>query len=111
MKQNIDKSKLPKPVAENKKIPGYHYCEKCGSKFKEDRHKKKHVEQLCPYLTEIEKIKCPFDNCEKLFKNEKSFKDHLSAKHGSNPRFQCQKCGTKFNYQKSLSRHVKNNNC
>ena len=111
VKQNVDKSKLPKPVPENKKIPGYHYCEKCGSKFKEERHKKKHVEQLCPYLTEIEKIKCPFDNCDKLFKNEKSFKDHLSAKHGSNPRFQCQKCGMTFSYQKSFSRHVKNSTC
>ena len=111
MKQNIDESKLPKPVAENKKIPGYHYCEKCGSKFKEERHRKKHVEQLCPYLTEIEKIKCPFDNCDKLFKNEKSFKDHLSAKHGSNPRFECHKCGMTFSYQKSFSRHVKNSTC
>ena len=111
VKQNVNHAKLTKPVPEAKRNDKYYYCDKCAANFKERRHRKEHCETLCPYLTEVKQIKCPFEKCGRLFKLAKTFKDHLSAKHGSRSRYQCQKCGEQFSYQKSYSRHLKQNTC
>ena len=104
----VDTSKLPPPIPEGKQDPNFFYCTMCDKKFKQKRHQKIHIEEYCSYLTEKVKIQCPHGECGSLFTHVKNFRDHLSSKHGAEQQHQCIKCGRKFNYQKSYSRHITN---
>ena len=58
--------------------------------------------RLCEYLENPEIIKCKV--CEKLFRHEKSYKDHLDS-HDGIRRFKCQKCSEKFLHESQLIKH------
>ena len=102
----VDTSKLPPPVPKGQQDPNFFYCTMCDKRFKQRRHQQEHIKEYCSYLTEKVKIQCPHGECGNLFTHVKNFRDHLSSKHGAKEQHQCMKCGKKFNYQKSLSRHI-----
>ena len=77
----------------------------CNKRFKQKRHQKMNIEELCDYLMEKVKIQCPHG---KLFTHVKNFHDHLSSKHEAEEQHQCYKCSKKFNYQNSYSQHIAN---
>ena len=104
----VDISKLPPPVPEGKQDPNFFYCTMCDKKFRQKRHQKTHIEEYCKYLTEVVKIQCPHGECGHLFTHVRNFRDHLSSKHGAEKQYQCMKCGMKFDYQKTYSRHIVN---
>ena len=104
----IDALKLCPPVPEGEQDPNFFYCTMCDKRFRQRRHQQEHIKEYCSYLTEKVKIQCPHGECGHLFAHVKNFRDHLSSKHGAEEQHQCMKCGKKFNYQKSLSRHILN---
>ena len=104
----VDISKLPPLVPEGKQDPNFFYCTMCDKRFKQRRHQQEHTKEYCSYLMEKVKIQCPHGEYSKLFTHVKNFRDHLSSKHGAEEKHQCMKCGKKFNYQKSYSRHITN---
>ena len=75
----VDTSKLPPPIPEGEQDPDYHYYTMCNKKFTHERHLQAHITELCDYLTEKTKIKCP--HCDKTFSHAKNFRNHLSSKH------------------------------
>ena len=104
--QNIDTSKEPPPIPRNQRHLHLHYCNRCSFSTKYRAHLEKHNKRLCPFLTVVERIKCPEENCGKLFKNENSYKDH-SYQHKGICNYQCHKCGQAFILQNQLARHKK----
>ena len=102
--QNKDTTKVLPPIAAADRDPTHFYCELCPASYKEYRHLSQHQESLCPFVSEILVIQCPY--CTGTFKLVKTFRDHMSSKHGIDPRFKCEKCGAKYNYQKSFCRHI-----
>ena len=102
--QNKDTTKVLPPIAAADRDPTHFYCELCPASYKEYRHLSQHQESLYPFVSEILVIQCPY--CTGRFKLVKTFRDHMSSKHGIDPRFKCEKCGAKFNYQKSFCCHI-----
>ena len=104
--QNKDTTKVLAPIAAGQRDATHFYCELCPASYKEYRHLSQHQESLCPFVSEILVIQCPY--CTGTFKLVKTFRDHMLSKHGIDPRFKCEKCGAKYNYQKSFCRYMYN---
>ena len=102
--QTVDKQNVGTPIVGDDQLPGYYYCERCPKKFKDKDYFRKHLTRLCPALDNPEMIKCK--HCEKMFRHEKSYKEHLFV-HDGIKRFNCRLCGEHFSYQAKLDRHKK----
>ena len=102
--QHIDTSKIAPAVPLAEQLVGYEYCTMCSSKFKGKRYLKIHMTCLCPFLTIVERVQCRL--CGKIYIQDKTYRDHLT-KHTKVARYQCPRCGKKFEHQNSRFRHSK----
>ena len=92
------------PVPAVQQLDNRYYCDKCKNSFKDLKYFRRHMKRLCPYLTNPEMLKCP--HCEKLFRHENRYLDHLST-HDGKLRRQCKQCGERFAMETQLTRHRK----
>ena len=97
---NMQEIRVPVPVTQQD--DGYFHCDKCNKKFTSKNYFRLHMRRLCEYLEHPEVIKCKV--CGKLFRHEKSYKDHLGS-HDGIRRFKCRKCGEKFLRESQLIKH------
>ncbi|MCG8623766.1 MAG: hypothetical protein MJE68_17460, partial [Proteobacteria bacterium] len=92
------------PVPFDLQLPGFFYCDKCPSYFKDKNYFRRHMTRLCKKLTNKKMLKCLY--CGKLFGHENRYKDHLS-RHDGKKRNKCLQCGETFAMQTQLTRHKK----
>ena len=104
IQQHIDTSNIDGPVPLPEQLVGYKYCTLCSKKFKDKRYLKIHMAHLCPFLTIIERVKCRL--CGKIYQQDKTYRDHLT-KHTKVLRYECPRCGKKFEHKNSRFRHDK----
>ena len=104
IQQHIDTSNIDRPVPLPEQLVGYEYCTLCSKKFKDKHYLKIHMARLCPFLTIVERVKCHL--CGKIYQQDKTYHDHLT-KHTKVLRYECPRCGKKFEHQNSRFRHDK----
>ena len=92
------------PVPPVQQLDNRYYCDKCNNSFKDLKYFRRHMKRLCPHLTNPEMLKCPY--CEKLYRHENRYLDHLST-HDGKLRRQCRQCGQRFAMENQLTRHRK----
>ena len=76
-------------------------CHKCQ---KEVYHIKEHS-KYCASLNKKRIFECQM--CTKNFKESRYLREHIKCKHMQIERFECENCGSKYNYRASLMNHRK----
>ena len=92
------------PVPVQHQMGDRYYCDKCHKTFKDLNYFRRHMTRLCEKLTNREMLKCKY--CDKLFKHENRYLDHLST-HDGKKRRQCKQCGQRFAMETQLTHHRK----
>ena len=92
------------PIQAEHQMGDRYYCDKCHKSFKDLNYFRRHMTRLCEKLTNPQMLKCKY--CEKLFKHENRYLDHLST-HDGKKRRECKKCGQKFAMENQLTCHRK----
>ena len=97
-------SQVGAPVPAEHQMGDRYYCDKCQKSFKDLNYFQRHMTRLCEKLTNPEMLKCKY--CDKLFKHENRYLDHLST-HDGKKRHQCRQCGQRFAMETQLTCHRK----
>ena len=92
------------PVAADQQIDDRYYCHMCSKSFKDLNYFRRHIRRLCVNLKNPEMLKCRY--CDKLYKHENRYLDHLST-HDGKLRRKCKLCGKRFAMETQLTRHKK----
>ena len=95
---------IPPPIPVESQDGNRYYCHMCNKSFKDLNYFRRHVRRLCEKLTHREMLKCRY--CDKLFRHENRYQDHLST-HDGKLRRKCNLCGKRFAMETQLSRHKK----
>ena len=102
--QNVDTSEVEPPVPEGERESHLLYCDHCSFCTADKKYLKKHNTWQCPFLTVVERLKCPEEGCESLFIHENSHRDHV-YQHRGIFNYECPKCGKTFMLQNQLAQH------
>ena len=97
-------SEVGTPVPAEHQVSDRYYCDKCNKSFKDLNYFHRHMMQLCEKLSNPQMLKCKY--CDKLYKHENRYLDHLST-HDGKKRRQCKQCGQRFAMEMQLTRHRK----
>ena len=92
------------PVPADQQIDDRYYCHMCSKSFKDLNYFRRHIRRLCVNLKNPEMLKCRY--CDKLYKHENRYLDHLST-HDGKLRRKCKLCGKRFAMETQLTRHKK----
>ena len=105
VQQTVDSTApVAPPVAAEQQIDDRYYCHMCSKSFKDLNYFRRHIRRLCVNLKNPEMLKCRY--CDKLYKHENRYLDHLST-HDGKLRRKCKLCGKRFAMETQLTRHKK----
>ena len=104
--QNKDTSKELPLVPEGERETRLLYCEQCNFSTTSATYMRVHNTRQCPFLTVVERIKCPEDSCGRFFIREHNFQDHINTHLGIS-KHKCENCGQTFTHQNQLAHHKK----
>ena len=105
--QNKDTSKELPPVPEAERENDLLYCEWCNFSTKHKTYMKIHNTQKCVFLTVVERVQCPEEDCGTIFMNDSNFKDHI-YQHLGIYKYNCNNCRKTFVHQNQLACHKRN---
>ena len=104
--QNKDTSKELPPVPEAEWENDLLYCERCNFSTNHKTYMKIHNTRKCLFLTVVERVKCPEEDCGTIFMNDSNFKDHINL-HLGIYKYKCNNCWKTFVHQNQLACHKK----